>query len=196
MISDDMSSTGRTSILYTDGGCHNTDVSGKLGIGSFAFLEPADLSNKFVDVYGEYVTDTTNNRTEMLAIINGIKFIDDNTPEIRTSVHVVSDSGYVVKGYTDPAYLDRWTSNGWKTSNKKPVQNRNLWEQLLGISWHVGITFELIRGHKKDKNHIHAFWNDICDKVCTFIMDNKTDEGIMYHFRYYFENKSIEEVIL
>ena len=63
-------------ILYTDGGSHNNGP--RKGTGSHAFLEPVDLSNDYVDIYGEYYTDTTNNRTEMLAIINGIRHIKLN----------------------------------------------------------------------------------------------------------------------
>jgi ribonuclease HI len=165
------------------------------GIGSWAFLEPVDLSQGYVDVYGGYEINSTNNITEMLAIINGIKHIDNTSIETHPDIHVISDSGYVVKGYNDPTYLDRWMSRGWKTSTNSPVQNRELWEQIVTLSWHIGLTFELIRGHKKDLNHIHAFWNDICDRSCTYIMENCKEDDNRYHLRYYFEDKSIQEVI-
>jgi ribonuclease HI len=185
-----MLNIGETRYIYTDGGCHN-EQGPKHGIGSWAFLEPVDLSQGYVDVYGGYTTDTTNNATEMLAIINGIKHIDDTSIDSHPSIHVVSDSEYVVKGYNDPAYLDRWVAKGWRTSSNKPVLNRDLWERILSLSWHIGLEFELIRGHSHDNNHIHAFWNNICDKSCTFIMDNLQYSGYRYNLRYDFDTRKI-----
>lgn len=173
-------------IIYTDGGCHNGPSDPLHGIGAWAFIEPTDLSNEYVDVYCGYVSDTTNNRTEMIAVIEGILH-DRNDP--APFVHVISDSGYIVKGYTDPAYLDKWIMNNWRTSNKAPVMNKDLWEKILDISHNKRFTLEAIRGHKKDKNHIHAFWNDICDKACTYIMENCTVENIKYHLRYDLNSK-------
>jgi ribonuclease HI len=141
------------------------------------------------------VTGSTNNITEMLAIINGIKYINTTSTEAHPSIHIISDSGYVVRGYNDPSYLDRWMARGWRTSANGPVLNRNLWEKIVTLSWHAVLNLELIKGHKKDNNHIHAFWNDICDRICTYIMENKTEENKRYHFKYYFEDKFIQEVI-
>lgn len=181
---------GKTNrVIYTDGGCYNTGNVGD--IGSFAFLEPVDMMQGYVDVYGGYSDSTTNNRMEMIAVINGIKHVDSIDPG-SPLINVVSDSGYLVKGYTDPAYLDKWIANGWRTSKKEPVQNKDLWEELLALSWHVQFTFTHIRGHKKDKNHLHAFWNDICDKCCTFLMKEVKREGDLFHMRYYFNDKTIK----
>lgn len=161
------------------------------GIGSYAFLAPVDLSQGHVDVYVGFVGDTTNNRTEMLAILNGIKFIDSHS-EQTPFIEVFSDSGYVVKGYNDPSYLNKWKQNGWITSTKKPVLNKDLWEQFLAIPWSVRFNLNLIRGHKKDSNPIHAFWNDICDQACTYTMNNLASKDCMCMVRYYFDSKSIE----
>jgi ribonuclease HI len=154
--------------IYTDGGCHNE--SGDLkGIGAWAFVIQDENSDK-VEVYAQRVTDTTNNRTEMMAVINAISFC-----ETGSAINIISDSGYVVKGYTDPAYLDRWVSNGWRTSNNKQVSNIDLWQKILGLSYHYILQFTHIRGHMKDKNPIHAYWNNIVDRACTFIMEMDYD---------------------
>ena len=104
-------------------GAHN-ESGDDHGIGSSTWLQPVDLSQEYVTVYGLYYTDTTNNRTEMSAVINGILHADDGNIVLHPLINVVTDSGYVQKGYMDPAYLDRWAVNGWKTSTKKPVKNR------------------------------------------------------------------------
>ena len=175
--------------IYTDGGCHN-ESGDKHGLGSWAFLSPIDLSNKYVDVYAAKVLDTTNNRTEMLAILHAIKISGISGDDILLDIY--SDSGYVVNGYNNPSYLDKWVSNGWKTSNKKPVLNMDLWAQFLQIPYSIKFTLSLIKGHKKDKNHIHAFWNDICDKVCTYMMDNVDDTNI-YRIKYDLEKGEVIE---
>lgn len=170
-------------IIYTDGGCHNEDGDMK-GIGSFAWLEPVDLSKESVDVHGGYVVDTTNNRTEMMAIIEGLKMLSLNDEECN--VMIISDSGYVVNGYTLPSHLARWVNKGWKTSTNTPVSNVELWQEFMRLSWHVGMNFTLIRGHKKDANPIHSFWNDICDQACTYIIKNcknMKDISLNYNFK-------------
>lgn len=123
--------------MYTDGGCHNT--GDRKGDGSYAFLFCTN-NNEYVDVHCEYVENTTNNRMEMAAVIEGIKYVMGNTvypigqsPQYPM-ITIVSDSGYLVKGYTDPAYLDRWITNGWKTSTNRPVQNIDMWSELQKLS--------------------------------------------------------------
>lgn len=159
--------------IYTDGGCHNE--SGDLkGIGAWAFVVQDEDATE-VEVYAQRVTDTTNNRTEMMAVINAISFC-----ETGSIVHIISDSGYVVKGYTDPAYLDKWVANGWKTSNNKDVSNIDLWNKILALSYHSVLKFTHIRGHMKDKDPVHAYWNNIVDRACTIAMHEFKDyDGIV-----------------
>lgn len=179
--------------MYTDGGCHN-EGGDMHGIGSYAFLFPTDLSNEYVTVYTRFVADTTNNRTEMLAILDGIDHVDKYYGEPKPIIEIFSDSGYVVKGYTDPSYLDKWVQYGWKTSTKKPVLNRDLWERFLAIPWNIKFHLNLIRGHKKDRNPIHSFWNDICDQACTYTMNELASKDGLCELRYYLKEKRIEFV--
>lgn len=150
--------------IYTDGGCHNTDVSGMLGRGSWAFVEFAD-DNDLVEVRCGGLIDTTNNRTEMLAVINAIKFHPEHTP-----LNIISDSGYLVKGYNHPAYLDAWIKRGWRTSTGDEVKNQDLWQELIALTYRYPIKFQLIKGHDKDPNPVHAYWNSIVDKACTHMI--------------------------
>lgn len=149
--------------IYTDGGCHNE--SGDLkGIGAWAFVVQDENSDE-VEVYAQRVTETTNNRTEMMAVINAISFC-----ETEPVIHIISDSGYVVKGYSNPSYLDKWVANGWRTSNNKEVSNIDLWTKVLILSYHHKLKFTLCRGHMKDRNPTHAYWNSIVDRACTTVM--------------------------
>ena len=149
--------------IYTDGGAHNENSDLK-GLGAWAFAVQNENSDE-VEVYAQKVTNTTNNRTEMMAVINAISFC-----KTGSKVKIISDSGYVVKGYTDPAYLDKWISNGWRTNNNKQVSNIDLWQKVSMLSYHYQLQFVHIRGHMKDKNPVHAYWNNIVDKACTFMM--------------------------
>ena len=104
----------------------------------------------------------------MLAVINAIKLYN------QKSVNIISDSGYVVNGYNHPSYLDKWKINGWKTSKGDPVLNRSLWEELILLSYSNPFRLQLIRGHKKDKDPTHAYWNNIVDHACTLLMKDRT----------------------
>ena len=170
--------------IYTDGGCHNE--SGDLkGIGAWAFTIYDEDNADNIIVYAQKVIDTTNNRTEMMAVINAISFC-----ETGSAVNIISDSGYVVKGYTDPAYLDRWVSNGWKTSSNKQVSNIDLWQKIMALSYHYKLSFTHIRGHMKDSNPTHAYWNSIVDKACTAVMNIDYD-GIV-KMKYDTKSKSFD----
>jgi len=106
----------------------------------------------------------------MLAIINAIRHHDEHS-----DITIISDSGYVVKGYNHPSYLDAWMKNNWRTSSGSEVLNRDLWNEIIALTYRYGIKFKLIRGHYKDPDRTHAFWNAIVDRACTFVMQNDID---------------------
>lgn len=155
--------------MYTDGGSYNN--GDRKGDGSWAYLIVNEGDPNDITVTCEFIQNTTNNRTEMLAVIEGLRYL--NKLGHKDNVIVVSDSGYLVKGWTDPSYLEKWIANGWRTSTNTPVQNQDLWEELQRLSWHIGFNFIHIRGHNKDKRAEHAYWNDIVDRACTWALDNK-----------------------
>ena len=151
-------------IIYTDGGCHNNGP--RKGDGAWAFVEFIEGVDD-VKVYCGAMMDTTNNRAEMMAIIEGIRHYAEHT-----QILVISDSGYCVKGYNHPAYLDTWMRNGWRTSSGGQVLNPELWMTILGLTYNQGVKVQLVRGHYKDPNKTHAFWNSIVDRACTYIIKN------------------------
>ncbi|NBX26583.1 MAG: ribonuclease HI, partial [Planctomycetes bacterium] len=103
--------------LFTDGAC-----SGNPGPGGWAFvLRGPGIAGDLERSGGEPAT--TNNRMEMLAVIQGLEAIP-GSGEVR----LVSDSEYVVKGLNE--WLDGWKARGWRTAAKKPVKNDDLWKRL------------------------------------------------------------------
>lgn len=174
--------------IYTDGGCHNNGP--RKGDGAWAFVEYHDGDDDALVHCGTMI-DTTNNRAEMMAIIQGIQHYAEHT-----NVMVISDSGYVVKGYNHPSYLDTWMRNGWKTSNGNDVLNPDLWLQILGLTYNHGVKFKLVRGHYKDPNPTHALWNSIVDRACTNIIKNNIDvTHAVYTYDFKTKKFTLREVI-
>ena len=84
---------------------------------------------------------TTNNRMELTAVIEGLRAL-----RRPCRVRVLSDSAYVVNAHRQ-GWIRSWQRNGWRTSGKKPVENRDLWEALLAAEQAHEITWELVKGH-------------------------------------------------
>ena len=105
--------------LYTDGAC-----SGNPGIGGWAAVLIYKGHQKQISG-GE--KETTNNRMEISAVVNGLKKLKQ-----ACRVTIYSDSAYVVNAINND-WLTNWQLNGWKTANKKEVLNRDLWEELLDL---------------------------------------------------------------
>ena len=96
-----------------------------------------------VKEFGGREKTTTNNRMELRAAIEALRSI-----EVEGEIEVRTDSKYVIKGITE--WVESWKANGWKTTNKSPVENKDLWEELLlevegkSINWryveaHAGV---------------------------------------------------------
>ena len=133
-------------ILYADGAC-----SGNPGPGGWAVILKHPASGKTKRLSGGQ-RDTTNNRMELTAVIKGLESIGK-----PSSVTVVTDSQYLVKGMTE--WIDNWLAKNWKTANKKPVKNVELWQQLLEQSSRHRIDWQWIQGHS---GHIE---NEQCDAM-------------------------------
>lgn len=83
---------------------------------------------------------TTNNRMELTAVIEGL-----NALKVPCEVEVVTDSNYVVKGMTE--WVHGWARRGWMTSQKKPVENQELWRALLDAAARHQVSWRWVRGH-------------------------------------------------
>ena len=118
--------------IYTDGAC-----LGNPGPGGWAALIEADGHREEISGAAE---DTTNNRMELTAVIEALRRVPPPTP-----VRVITDSQYVMLGIT--RWLPAWQRRHWRTVGGHPVQNRDLWEQLVTLA--AGrVSWEWVRGHQ------------------------------------------------
>jgi len=123
--------------IYTDGGCAGNQNDENLG-GWGAILE---FSTAQKELYGSQV-NTTNNRMEMTALLEAFKAIKKE----NQTIHVFSDSSYLMDCFRKKWYVG-WQKNGWKTAGKKPVENQDLWKQLLPYLEKHDISFYRVKGH-------------------------------------------------
>lgn len=119
--------------LWTDGAC-----SGNPGPGGWAALLRYDGREKELHG-GERMT--TNNRMELMGLLEGLRAL---TRPVEVVVH--TDSAYLERAFTQ-GWLERWQQNGWRTSGKKDVANRDLWEALLEETRRHRVTFRRVKGH-------------------------------------------------
>ncbi len=123
--------------IYTDGACSGNQNEENLG-GWGCVLEYGEHTKELCG--GE--ANTTNNRMELTALIEGLAALKSR----GLSVRCFSDSSYLIRCFQEKWYLN-WQKNGWKTSQKKPVENRDLWERLLGLMEGQELRFYLVKGH-------------------------------------------------
>lgn len=118
--------------LYTDGAC-----SGNPGPGGWGVLLRYKTTEK--ELSGAEF-DTTNNRMELMAVIEGLKAIKRSC-----AVTLYTDSKYVLQGVTE--WMEGWKSRSWKTADKKPVKNQDLWMLLDEQVARHQITWQWVKGH-------------------------------------------------
>lgn len=118
--------------LYTDGAC-----SGNPGPGGWGALLRWNGHEK--ELSGGAL-ETTNNRMELQAVIEGLKAIRK-----ASKVHVHTDSKYVMQGATE--WLEGWKAKGWKTASKKPVKNEDLWQELDSLIRLHTVQWTWVKGH-------------------------------------------------
>jgi ribonuclease HI len=118
--------------IFTDGAC-----SGNPGPGGWAAILRSGLHEKEISG-GEFAT--TNNRMEITAAIRGLE-----TLKRSSAVTLHTDSRYLVDGAA--VWLSRWKANGWKTADKKPVKNEDLWRALDAARADHDIQWSWVAGH-------------------------------------------------
>ncbi len=124
-------------IAYTDGAC-----SGNPGPGGWGVLIQALLDGKVVKEreLSEGEELTTNNKMELMAAISALEILDR-----RSEITIFTDSKYVMNGIQ--TWLSGWKKNNWKTSNKKPVKNDDLWKRLDALCQQHKVDWEWVKGH-------------------------------------------------
>lgn len=144
--------------LYTDGSCKGNGKEHTHGGWAFLLL---DSDENIIKQYGEGEKNTTNNRMELLAMVNGIKeiisFIEKNNISFF-NCDVYTDSAYIANCYKQKWYIN-WTKNGWKNSKKEQVKNKDLWEELIAFFDDSRFNFYKVKGHSGEK------FNEIVDNL-------------------------------
>jgi ribonuclease HI len=139
--------------IYTDGGC-----SGNPGPGGWAYVmvlqtfqgEQVLAKNKGSE------KGTTNNRMELTAVIMALRALKTMKDAPRQAA-VITDSQYVQKGITE--WIRNWKRNAWKTADKKPVKNQDLWMELDSLAGEFPLKWEWVKGHAGNK------YNEMCDEM-------------------------------
>jgi len=133
--------------IYTDGAC-----SGNPGPGGWGAV--LIYGEKRMEISG-YEPETTNNRMEITAAIRALEKL-----KIPCRVKLYSDSAYLVKAFQD-RWIVNWQRRNWIKSDKKPVENRDLWENLLCVMQSHEVEWIKVKGHASNVE------NNRCDQLAT-----------------------------
>lgn len=139
--------------IFTDGGC-----SGNPGPGGWAFVILKD--GKLIINSSGGSPATTNNIMELTAVINAIK---DCQIMGFSNFSIHTDSQYVKNGITQ--WIHNWMRNGWRTSSKEPVKNKDLWLELNDLNAKSNIEWIWVKGHAGIE------FNEMCDSLVRAEMD-------------------------
>lgn len=142
--------------VYADGGCRGNQEKNNIGAWG-VYMEYGDHKKELVGT----ARNTTNNIMELQGCIEGLKAIKRRD----IPVEVYLDSAYVLNGLE--SWIDNWKKNKWRTSNKKPVKNKELWMELDSLrNEFKDIKYIKVKGHSGD------YGNEKADKILNIAMDN------------------------
>ena len=117
-------------IIYTDGAAKGNP--GKAGWGVVIINYELGITNYKITELGGGVNHATNNQMELIAPIEALKYLKSKMSKAAFDIEIVSDSKYVILGITE--WIFNWQKNNWRNANKKPVLNRELWEELYKLT--------------------------------------------------------------
>ena len=145
--------------IYTDGSCLGNPGPGGYG----AIL----IYGKHRKEISEGFTLTTNNRMELLATIEALKLLTK-----PCQVELTTDSQYVKNGINQ--WIHNWRRNGWRTKDKKPVKNADLWQALDEVIKQHEVNWHWVKGHSGHPE------NERCDELARAGANNPTHEDTGY----------------
>ncbi len=137
--------------LYTDGAC-----SGNPGAGGWGAIL---LFGKHILEISGGEAETTNNRMELTAVIEGLEHL-----KYPCRVDVYSDSAYVVNAFLEN-WIEGWVRANWKKADKKPVLNSDLWQKLIALTQTHEVIFHKVKGHADNE------LNNRCDELARGAID-------------------------
>jgi ribonuclease HI len=141
-------------IIYTDGAARGNP--GKAGWGAVCMI-----GDKIFELGGRS-DHATNNQMELTAAIEGLKYVKKHLSH-GVDMEIFADSKYVILGATE--WIFNWQKNNWRNAAKKPVLNRELWEELFELTEEFKPKWSYVKGHSGDK------WNDRVDEIATTFAD-------------------------
>jgi ribonuclease HI len=121
--------------IYTDGSCLTNP-----GDGGWAAI--INIDGEIKKISGNE-KNTTNNRMELMAPINALKYMNSKDP-----IEIFTDSKYVKNGITE--WINTWVLNNWKTSNKEDVKNKDLWIELYKLNQSLNVKWNWVKAHAGD----------------------------------------------
>jgi len=139
--------------IFTDGGC-----SGNPGPGGWAYVMIMETfqGGKIIAEEKGAEKETTNNRMELTAVIKSLQALK-NMKDVPRKVTAYTDSQYVQKGITE--WIRNWKRNSWRTSDKTPVKNKDLWVELDSLAEEFAISWQWVKGHAGNE------YNERCDQM-------------------------------
>lgn len=155
--------------IYTDGGCAGNQSEENFG-GWGCVLEFGEHRK---DMYGSEA-NTTNNRMELTAVIEGLKALNKD----GQTIEVFSDSSYVSNCFREKWYVS-WEKNGWRNAAKKSVENQDLWKELLALVRKHNVTFYRVKGHVNLNSKSTSF-DKLYEKFVQWNGSRFTFEDFMY----------------
>ncbi|MDT3698658.1 MAG: ribonuclease HI [Thermincola sp.] len=132
-------------IIYTDGACSKNPGPGGWG----AILQFGPHSREI----SGFEPNTTNNRMELTAAVKALEALKE-----PCSIALHSDSAYLINTFQQ-GWLTKWQLNGWRTANKGPVENQDLWRKLLDLAAKHQVKWVKVKGHADNE------YNNRCDKL-------------------------------
>ncbi len=145
-------------VLYADGAC-----SGNPGPGGWGAILVDVATGRELEMSGAEAR-TTNNRMELTGVLEGLRRLKQ-----PSRVKVVTDSRYVADGMS--RWIHSWIRNGWKTSDRKPVKNQELWQALILQTEIHDVSFEWTAGHAGHDG------NERCDRLAVNAYHRLIDRG-------------------
>jgi ribonuclease HI len=136
--------------IYTDGACRGNPGPGGWGV----LLSYKGRERELSGAVGE----TTNNRMELQAVIEALRALNR-----RSQARIYTDSQYVRLGITE--WLAGWKARGWRTANRRPVKNQDLWEQLDALASGHELEWHWVQGHSGVPG------NERCDQLANSAID-------------------------
>jgi ribonuclease HI len=144
-------------IIHADGGCRNNQS--KENIGGWGVVY--QYGNDTKEVKGS-TRNTTNNIMELTAAIEALKGVKNK----KITTELIMDSQYVITGITQ--WVENWIKKGWRKADKKPVENKELWQELLNLkNQFSNITFIKCIGHSNNEgnNRADELANEAMDEI-------------------------------